>query len=283
MRENKVNKSLEEKTGKPIIFRMNKDIRIAFFDIDWTLYDHNGKRWSERSLEAIKKLHSKGVKIFICSARPFNSLDIFGVFNLGVEWDGYISSAGACAFIDGKFIRKTLMDPNRVRVFLDLAKERGLTAEIVSPLTRKLAFPTNSISDEYYARFVECVPPIAPYEDEEVTGLNLFSHEDEDELFKKEFPDFVFYRYAPFAVDVSGEIHEKGDAIDCVLSHYGFSKEQGIGFGDDYQDISMAEHLGTFVAMENGRDEVKQVASFVAPGVSEDGVYWGLKHYGLAD
>ncbi len=262
---------------------MAKDIRIAFFDIDWTLYDHNGKRWSEPSLEAIKKLRSKGIKIFICSARPFNSMDVFGVFSLGIEWDGYISSAGACAFVEGKFIRKTLIEPKRVNDFLLLAEKRGLTAEIVSPLTRKLAFPTNEISDEYYAHFVECVPSIAPYENEEVTGLNLFSHENEDELFKREFPDFVFYRYAPFAVDVSGEVHQKGDAIEAVLAYYGFTKEEGIGFGDDYQDISMAEHLGRFVAMGNGKEEVKQIATFVAPNVSEDGVYWGLKHYGLAD
>ncbi len=262
---------------------MIKDFRIAFFDIDWTLYDHAAKRWSLRSIEAIKKLHAKGVKVFICSARPFNSMDAFGVFNLGVEWDGYISSAGACAFADNKFIRKTLMDPKRVNEFLSLVEKLGLTAEIVSPLTRKLAFPTNSISDEYYSHFVECVPAIGSYENEEVTGINLFSHEDNDELFKREFPDFVFYRYAPFSVDVSGETHQKGDAIEIVLSHYGIKKEEAIGFGDDYQDISMAMHLGTFVAMGNGKDEVKEVASFVAPSVGEDGVYCGLKHYGLAD
>lgn len=260
---------------------MNQRIRIAFFDIDWTLYDHSHRAWSLKSLDAIKELQKRGIKIVLCSARPFHSMKLFGVFDLGIRWDGYISSAGACAFIDGKFIRKTLMDSSRVYAFLSLVEENGLTAEIVSPLNRKLAFPQNEISDEYYARFIEQIPPLSPYEGEEVTGLNLFSHEDTDSLFLSHFPDFTFYRYAPFAVDVAGEPHQKGDAIDAVLKHFGFSKCEGIGFGDDFQDISMAEHLGTFVAMNNGREEVKRIASFVAPDVWNDGVYWGLKHYQL--
>ncbi len=261
----------------------NQRIHIAFFDIDWTLYDHQNRAWSTKSLEAIKELQAEGVKAVLCSARPFHSMKIFGVFDLGIHWDGYISSAGACAYVDGQFIRKTLMDPSRVREFLSLVEENGLTTEIVGPLYRKLAFPQNAISKEYYARFTEQIPTLSPYEGEEVTGLNLFSHEDTDSLFLSRFPDFTFYRYAPFAVDVAGEPHQKGDAIDVVLKYFGFSKSEGIGFGDDYQDISMAEHLGTFVAMNNGRDEVKAVASFVAPDVWNDGVYWGLKHYRLID
>ena len=262
---------------------MNQPIRIAFFDIDWTLFDHKNERWSYQSIEAIKVLKKKGIKVILCSARPFHSMDVFGVFRLGIRWDGYISSAGACAYADEKFLRKTLIAPNRVRDFLALVKKENLTCEIVEPLTRKLAFPQTDISKEYYERFKECVPPVLSYEGEEVTGINLFSHEDTDPIFISAFPDFVFYRYATMANDVSGEPHHKGDAIEVVLKHYGLTKEEAIAFGDDYQDITMAEHVGAFVAMNNGKDEVKKVASFVCPDVWDDGVYYGLKHYALID
>ncbi len=262
---------------------MKQLIRIAFFDIDWTLYDHKNNRWSKKSIEAIKGLKKAGIKVIPCSARPFQSLDVFGVFRLGIHWDGYISSAGACAYVEGKTLRKTLMAPNRVRDFLSLVKKEHLTCEIVEPLTRKLAFPQTDISNEYYERFKEYVPPLLPYEGEEVTGINLFSHEDTDPIFTSLFPDFVFYRYVTMANDVSGEPHRKGDAIEIVLNHYGLTKEEAIAFGDDYQDITMAEHVGTFVAMNNGKDEVKNIASFVCPNVWNDGVYYGLKHYGLID
>ena len=48
-------------------------IKAAFFDIDWTLYDHASQRWIASGLEAIKKLKEKGVKVFVASARPYDS------------------------------------------------------------------------------------------------------------------------------------------------------------------------------------------------------------------
>lgn len=258
-------------------------IKIAFFDIDWTLYDHKNHKWSELSLEGIKEAQRRGVKVVLCTARPFASMKEFGVFSLGIQWDAYISSAGATAFADGKFLRKTLIAPQRVRDFLALVEKEKLTCEIVEPLTRKLAFPQTSVSQEYYACYNDVIPEVAPYLDEEVTGFNLFAHEEEDAIFQKEFPDFTFFRYASFANDVTGEPHRKGDAIDCVLEHFHFGKEEAAGFGDDLQDLSMAEHVGIFVAMNNGKEEVKAAASFVTKDVWDDGVYYGLQFLKLID
>lgn len=260
---------------------MKHRIRIAFFDVDWTLYDHKNDCWSKASIEAIKSIQKRGIKVFICSARPFHSLNALGAFGLGFSWDGYISSAGACAFADNKFIRKTLMEPQRVKEFLALVQKEGLSAEVIEPVSRKLIFPLTEDIKEHYRRFKEVIPPLAPYEGEEVTGINLFAPVDKDPLFASAFPDFVFYRFAPMANDVSGEPHRKGDGIESVLNYYGLKKEEAIAFGDDYQDLSMFEEVGTFVAMNNGVSELKKVAAYVCKDVWDDGVYEGLKHFGL--
>jgi hydroxymethylpyrimidine pyrophosphatase-like HAD family hydrolase len=86
-------------------------IEIAFFDIDWTLYDHSSHSWVLSGLKAIKQLQKNGVKVYLCSARPYNSMKLFGVFDLGIRWDGYIASAGAVAYGDHHFI-KTLVMPS---------------------------------------------------------------------------------------------------------------------------------------------------------------------------
>ena len=120
-----------------------------------------------------------------------------------------------------------------------------------------------------------------PYEGEEVTGINLFSHKDTDYIFEKEFPDFIFYRYAEMANDISSVPHEKGDAIEMILNYYGFNKDDAVGFGDDLQDISMAKEVGTFFAMGNGKEELKKIASYVCPEVWNDGVFFAINEYCL--
>ena len=74
---------------------MGNELKAAFFDVDWTLYDHKAKRYVPSGIAAINELKHKGVKVFICSARPYESLRLFGAFDQGVKWDGFIACAGA--------------------------------------------------------------------------------------------------------------------------------------------------------------------------------------------
>ena len=75
------------------------------------------------------------------------------------------------------------------------------------------------------------------------------------------------------AVDIIPLAGGKGNAVNAVLAHYGFSKEEAIAFGDGKNDIEMLEAVGMGVAMENAKDEVKQRADAICKSVEEDGVY----------
>jgi len=260
---------------------VNNKIKIGFFDIDWTLYDHKLKGWSRSAISSLQSLSDRGFKVIICSARPYHSMKAFGVFDQGVKWDGFISSAGAVSFADGKYLRKVLINQKEIKPFLDFTKKKHATCELVEVEDRKLAFPLTEEAKNFYSVYTEVVPSIVPYEGEEVVGFNLFVGKELDEKYVKAFPHLLFSRYFDYAVDVYSHPHLKGDGVESVLAHYGFSKEEAIGFGDDYQDISMAEHLGNFVCMGQGVDDLKNVASFVSSPVGEDGVYNGLKHFDL--
>lgn len=78
--------------------------KIAFFDIDWTLYDHKNHRWDEESLDAIKELKRRGVKCFLCTARNYDSIKDFGALDIGIEWDGFIANSGAIGVVEGKTV-----------------------------------------------------------------------------------------------------------------------------------------------------------------------------------
>lgn len=260
---------------------MNNTIKIGFFDIDWTLYDHKAKEWSRSALEGLRLLSSRGFKIIICTARPYHSLKAFGAFDQGVKWDGFITSSGAVSFADGQYLRKVLVDKKEIKPFLDFAKKEKQTCEIVEVEERKLSATLTKEAEAFYSVYSEVIPDIIPYEGEEVVGFNLFSAKEYDETFKKAFPHLLFNRYFDYAVDVYAKAHLKGEGVGAVLKHYGLSKEESIGFGDDYQDMSMASEVGNFVCMGQGVSDLKKMSSFVSTPVGEDGVYNGLRQFGL--
>ena len=145
-------------------------IKAVFFDIDWTLYDHEAKRFVPTAIEGIKKLKEKGIKVFICSARNTESIFSFGLYNLGIEWDGFISSAGAFAVI-GKdhVVRKTLMEHEDLVKLSSLVLKNGLTMQMVTPWSRFLIAPPNEFYKSYQEIFHDDCPTIHSYSNEEVT------------------------------------------------------------------------------------------------------------------
>jgi Cof subfamily protein (haloacid dehalogenase superfamily) len=255
--------------------------KIIFFDIDWTLYDHKNHCWPASALASLKELSSKGIKLVLCTARPYHSMDLFGVNKLGIVWDGYIASAGGIAFADGQYLRKSLMDGKVVEDFIAFVKSHKLNMELVEPVERRLLFKQTYSSRKFYHDFHESIPAIRPFEGEEVVGINFFAPKKWDEAVCALFPQLVYRRYHDYAVDVMASLHLKGEGVDSILAHYGIKKEEALGFGDDLQDLSLAEHVGSFVAMGNGKDEVKQAASFVTDPVWEDGLQKGLAHFSL--
>ncbi|OPZ35028.1 MAG: putative phosphatase [Tenericutes bacterium ADurb.BinA155] len=256
-------------------------IQIAFFDIDWTLYDHSSHTWVLSGLQAIKQLQKNGVKIYLCSARPYNSMKLFGVFDLGIRWDGYIASAGAVAYGDHHFIKTLVMPKPMVHNLIQVTKELGLPMEMVGIKTRFMTLPPNDYVEKYHWVYKDTTMPVRSYRGEPLTGALLFAPAEYDEELKRRCPGVRFDRFADYGVDVMDVPHEKGDAIKDVLAYYGYSKDEAIAFGDDYQDLTMVPQVGIFVCVGNGKDEVKKAATYVARPISEDGILESLQHYHL--
>ncbi len=252
-------------------------IKAAFFDLDWTLYNHKDDKWDEESIKAIKELQKLGVKVFICTARPYCSFEWLGAFKIGIDWDGYIASAGGYCFADGKYLFTSKIENDEVERFIKLALENNTTLELVELKTRKLIAPLTKEAEDHYAHFKEFIPNVEPYQGEDVEGINFFCDPSLDELFLKEFPNLRYWRYSPTSVDVMPFEHQKGNLIKVILDYYGIKKDEAIAFGDDLQDISMAENVKYFIALGNAKEEVKAVASYITDEVWNSGVAKAIK------
>lgn len=73
----------------------------------------------------------------------------------------------------------------------------------------------------------------------------------------------------------------KGDGLQYVVDHFGYSWDEVIAFGDAHNDIFMLEKAGISVAMGNASQDCKEAADFVTKDSNDDGIAFALRHFKL--
>ena len=255
--------------------------KIAFFDIDNTIYDGFNRRFSDGVVTALKKAQSKGLKICLCTSRPNDSIEKLGCFKLGIKWDAVIGSSGGTVKIGDKYIKSSTIDEDLSKRFFDYLIQKNISFEMIGLETRWICGGFNDCANQFYSFFEDFAPEATKTHKEQLTQFHLFCTSEFDEDIKATFPGLVFSRYMPFAVDILPIVYQKGEGIDSVLEYFGYTEDEAIGFGDDLQDISISKHVREFVAMENAKDEVKAVATYITGHCSSDGIEQALRHFRL--
>lgn len=75
--------------------------------------------------------------------------------------------------------------------------------------------------------------------------------------------------------------HNKALGVNKVLEHIGADKKNTYAFGDSNNDLEMLEYVEYGVAMGNSSPEVLEKARYKTKSIYEDGLYYGLKDFGL--
>lgn len=257
----------------------NKDIKIIFVDIDWTLLDHKNHCFDHKSIRALNKARRRGYKVFICTARPYHSVKQINIFKY-IKVDGCVYASGAMVTVNNKTIYKNVIPLDILYGVCEAVERNNLTMECTLEDDRFLIAPEDEYVHSCFASYFEEMPDVRDYHDNEVVSLLLFAPRNIENKLKREMPKGVnFERFHECGVDVYYKKHDKSDGVKKVLEHYGFTKEEAMSIGDDYGDIPMFNNTGISVCMNNGKQEAKKEATFVTKDVWDHGVYHALKQY----
>ena len=82
-------------------------------------------------------------------------------------------------------------------------------------------------------------------------------------------------------VDILDKDGSKARGIHAVLDKLGLTMMDAWAFGDGLNDIEMLSLVSFGVAMGNAHDDLKQVADFVCPKHTDDGIFKGLQELGV--
>ena len=265
-------------------------IKVILSDIDGTFLKDD-KNFTALHAEAIKSVVAKGLKFVFVSARMPEA--IYPITDaIGMNHTPVISYGGGFVLTENEEI---IFDK---KIFADDAKN------ILAAMNR-----WQDITINYYTGrrwFVEAIDKRVQFEMDitsataEVESFNKLLSENilpnkimvicepptceemERELGKK-FPTLNVVRSAPYLLEIMDKGVSKATGIKILLKHYGFTLDEAIAFGDNYNDTEMLKLIPQSVAMANAPDAVKKLAATVTDSNEDSGIYTYLVKVGVID
>lgn len=257
-----------------------KKIKSIFFDIDGTLVSFKTHSVPRETVEAIRMLRARGIKVFVATGRMLTMLSVLD----GIEFDGYIAYNGGCCIDDkGNVIFQQTVGRSELEALVARLREDkfpvsfmrrdGMFVNYLAPVVLEVAEMVN-------------VPPPVVMEPEKIIMEDVYQlciYVDEmklDTILKNTLPSCHGSRWTPQFADVNVKGLSKNVGIDRVLDHFGLDLDSTMAFGDGGNDIPMLRHVAVGIAMGDSDDAVKAAADYVTDSVDNQGIVKALSHFG---
>ncbi len=265
--------------------------KMIAFDIDGTLTEKFTHTIPQSTIDLVKKAKEYAY-ITVVTGRMYSS-SILQALILDIDIP-MISYQGAFVVNPktGEFISKLLLDAKIARKIVKFVIERGFDINIFSEstvYTIRDNIKTRSYSSNFKVSFYVRKDILHIMEDENIYPAKLQIIDKVERIKKLEeeireaFPEIgILKSFANFLEVVNKDV-SKSKALGLLLDMYNIKRENLIAVGDSYNDIDMIEYAGIGIAMADGPDELKEVADYVAPSVSEKGVEYVIKKFILED
>ena len=249
----------------------NVGIKTIVVDLDKTLL-HTDKTLSAHTLKVLEKCKKCGMKIMVATARPLRTAK------------QYCKTIGANAMVVSNGARI---------IYGNERTDYGICRKSAEHLLNSLkCYPKLRITLETGDR-AQSNLPIEDYEtilSEDLVGisndegvLKILVHLDDEEtltLVKHELTDDLYYTIAHgYLMQIMSTSATKWNGIKAMLDICHCSPDETIYFGDDQDDIEPIKMCGIGVAVDNGIDEVKDAADYIAGSNDSDGVANFLEHW----
>ena len=262
---------------------MNK--KIVFFDVDGTLYlPEIGVPDSAK--EAIARLSDNGHIPIICTGRT-RCLIPDELIDLGFQ--GIIAGAGTYIEYEGKVIENLLVDDPLIREIRSFLKKHQVKYVIEGP--EHIYYEKKDEGEEYsyitklFKFFGEDI--LKALDSDTTIRMNKMSCT----LSKDTDPEMVMPKLEEnFQPIYHGGIQmfelvprgiNKATGIETLIKYLDIDQNDTFAFGDSNNDIEMLEYVDTGIAMGNSYPEVLERIRHKTKSIKEDGIYHGLKMFGL--
>lgn len=264
---------------------MKDKIKIAFFDVDGTLYNYKINSISEKTIYALKKLKENGVIICIATGRPHLMLMKLKEYIDEIGFDYLITNNGQAIFQGDEMVYKNFLHPEDVKSIIKKANEMDFSLSLIGDdfniITKlnDLAIYSHNITRNELPRVLK----IDETFDKNVDNIICYEKNSYMKYFKPILKYSVMTSWSNDVFDFVPDNGVKANGIKMVLEHLQLEAENVIAFGDGENDKEMIAFAGFGVAMGNSPLNIQENADYVCESIDEDGVYKTLLKIKLID
>ena len=267
-------------------------VKIILSDIDGTFLRHD-KSVPKLHETALKSILAKGIKFAFVSARmPEAIYPITDGINL--PHTPVISYSGALVLTDDEKIlydKKISLDDTKK--ILPVIENNWADIAVNYYTGRKWYVSQIDIENRYVQYEIKVTQAAtAPADFNELISQNILPNkilimcepptcEEMESKLGAQFPNLNVVRSAPHLLEIMDKTVSKATGIEVLLKHYGFTVDEAIAFGDNYNDIEMLEYIPQSVAMGNAPQKILKIASNVTDTNENGGIYTYLKKINL--
>ena len=256
----------------------------VFFDYDGTLTDEKAgvMRPTEATKRAVAAFQKKGYLAILSSGRAKCYAD-----DSGVPFDGMVTSNGTYVEVNGQVIFDHPIETGVLSRLIERMNEMDIQYGLDHPVkcyARDLNAPVFLDWLKTYGIRRDIFRPVEP-------GVSpvgykfsvLFDSYDQIDRLRDEFKDeLVFECQRTFkCADVTTLGFNKAAGVRAVAEHFHLPLENTYAFGDGMNDVAMFQSVGHGIAMGDHAKELEACCEFVTKRVCEEGIEYGLRHYGL--
>ncbi|MBS7009633.1 Cof-type HAD-IIB family hydrolase [Anaerostipes sp.] len=264
-----------------------QEIKLIAMDMDGTLLTSE-KKVTKNTVEVLEKAMDKGIQIVPATGRSVNGLPKeltelkrlrYCILSNGARvYDMHRQTSIYENQFNTDQILRLLDTIKPYRAFRSIAKD-GKVYCYKEELDRLESFHLGEYSEEMIRASRTPVEDLKEYirrEGGSSEKLTLF-FEDQEERAKarKELTECGLYAVVASLknnLEISLHSCNKGDALAHLMEHLNLKKENIMACGDAENDYQMIEAAGIGVVMENGSDEMKEIADYITEDHNSDGV-----------
>jgi len=255
--------------------------KLIAIDMDGTLLKDD-KTISIENYCAIQKAKEAGVKIVLATGRPLNGIKKYlSHLDLITEHDYTVVFGGAAVLNNKteKIISRNILDLKDWNYLFSLSQKLKINIHVLTE-TSCITPKDNKYSNQEAA--MNNIPLIIdnPTNMKENLTLIKIMFIDEPALIseaisslpKELYDKYTVVQSAPYYLEFLNINANKGLGVKALAKSLNIKQEEVICIGDAGNDTDMVLYAGLGVAMENGFEELKEVANFITLSNENHGV-----------
>ncbi|HWO77026.1 MAG TPA: Cof-type HAD-IIB family hydrolase [Bacillus sp. (in: firmicutes)] len=282
-------------------------LRCIATDMDGTLLNSNQKI-SKENETALKLAQEKGIEVVVATGRSY--YEAASVLEeakivcpiICVNGAEIRNSEGEKIFtnpIPAQLAKRVMKQLDEMGYYYELYSNSGtytrdsklglaVLMDLFQSANRHEAVPWIKMEEQARKRFEEGVKIVDDYgllvDDKSFELYKILVFSKDHEALQKagielEDPDLAITSSAFGNIEINYKTAQKGVALEAFVQERGISLAETLAIGDQLNDLSMLEIVGTAVAMGNAAEEIKQIAHYITATNNENGVALAITKY----